>query len=124
MVADQSLIFVYGTLKRGFPNHQYLEKAQFLADAVSEPLYFMVNCGHYPGLRYVAGSQLGVGVQGEVFCVDAEILAVLDEVEGVSQSLYCRERIRLKGAMGARHVWAWFYLSDRFDQQVVGDCWV
>lgn len=124
MVADQSFVFVYGSLKRGFPLHHWLAEAEFVADARTRPIYFLVDCGDYPGLRHAAGQQHELSIVGEIFRVDPEALRVLDEVEGVSEGLYRRELIQLKGTYEHQRVWAWFYLSERFDQRVIGDQWV
>ncbi|MEP3479364.1 MAG: gamma-glutamylcyclotransferase family protein [Fuerstiella sp.] len=124
MLADSSLVFVYGSLKRGFPLHQHLAGANFIDDAKTASMYFLVNCGEYPGLRHATNQQPGVSIVGEIFQVDAKTLVLLDEVEGVCAGLYRREAVQLRGTHEHKHVWAWFYLSDGFDQQIVGDAWV
>jgi gamma-glutamylcyclotransferase (GGCT)/AIG2-like uncharacterized protein YtfP len=83
-------VFVYGTLKRGFPNHGTLRGAKFLGvDVVEGRLH---DFGFYPGLDNTPG----LAVHGEVFEVDAEILARLDRLEGIGRNdgtgLYDRRR--------------------------------
>lgn len=124
MVSDQSLVFVYGTLKRNFPLHSHLGNSEFLGDAKTERDYFLVDCGHYPGLRQASNQHVAASIAGEVFQVDAETLAVLDEVEAVAEGLYLRQHIRLLDTFGHQKVWAWFYVSDRFDHRIIGDRWV
>lgn len=124
IVADQSLVFVYGLLKRGFSLHHHLANAEFISDAQTRSIYFLVNCRDYPGLRYAGGQQVGLSVVGEVFRVDSETLSLLDEVEGVSEALYRRERVRLQGTFEQQPVWAWFYVGSEFDGRVIGDRWV
>lgn len=124
MLASSSLVFVYGSLKRGFPLHPHLAGAEFIADAKTHSIYFLVDCGQYPGLRHATNQQLGLSIVGEIFQVDAETLALLDEVEGVSAGLYRREAVRLMGTYEHQLVWAWFYVSDRFDGRIIGDTWV
>ena len=124
MLADSSLVFVYGSLKRGFPLHQHLAGAKFIANAKTKSIYFLVDCGKYPGLRHATNQQAGVSVVGQIFEVDMKTLGLLDEVEGVSEGLYRREAIQLRGSHEHNHVWAWLYLSDEFDQRIIGDTWV
>ncbi len=68
-------LFVYGTLKKGFPLHHYLSHARFLGEA-SLKGFQMYDLGWYPGI--VPGE--GV-VYGEVYEVGPATLALLDEVE-------------------------------------------
>ena len=47
-------VFVYGTLKRGFPNHNWLATATFIAPAWTEASEFrMGNVGAYPEVTRV-----------------------------------------------------------------------
>lgn len=95
---EGATIFVYGTLKRGCRNHRVLEAAEFLGEAWTEPGYGMVNCGSYPGL--VRKSDDG-SVSGELYRVNAELLAVLDRFEDVPNE-YERVPIRLRGGCEAQ----------------------
>ena len=123
-IEGSSLVFVYGTLKRGFPLHQSLLGAEFLATAKTVPAYFLVDCYDYPGLRHASDSQSGQAIVGEVFRVNSETLQQLDEVECVSEDLYQRDLIQLAAPFESERIWAWFYVSDQFDQRIVGECWV
>src|ERR1700722_13074128 len=38
-------LFVYGTLKRGQPNHDWLADGEYLGPAETLPFYRLVNCG-------------------------------------------------------------------------------
>jgi gamma-glutamylcyclotransferase (GGCT)/AIG2-like uncharacterized protein YtfP len=87
------LIFVYGTLKRGFCRSAFLEGQRFLATANTVPEYRLYDLGSYPGMVWVG--QQGTSIAGELFEVDAECLAQLDEEEGVHEGLYIRQDIRL-----------------------------
>ena len=44
------LLFVYGTLRRGEPNHRELGEARFLGRARTAPVYELVDLGSFPGL--------------------------------------------------------------------------
>lgn len=100
------LIFVYGSLKRGYRLHHLLQAQPFIAEAHTCPLYRLYDLGDYPGL--VAADD-GVAVFGEVYCVDAVCLRQLDAAEGVAEGLYERRRVRLQGDLAAAAVDAWFY---------------
>ncbi len=86
-------LFVYGTLKRGQRNHGLLADQPFVGEAVTEPLYRLVDCGRYPALVEDAAS--GRAVRGEVFLVDDATRARLDLLEGVPH-LYQLLPVRLK----------------------------
>ena len=101
----ESLIFVYGSLKRGYSLHSYLADQRFHAYAVTEPLYRLLDCGDYPALIKVSTD--GVAVRGEVYSVTPFCLQQLDVVECVSEGLYTREPVRLQQHGG--HVSAYFY---------------
>ncbi|CAO2837993.1 unnamed protein product [Amaranthus hypochondriacus] len=92
-------IFVYGTLKQGFPNHYLLEGLSASNDAVFQGCYKTVNT--YPlvlgplGIPFlinIPGS--GHRVKGELYSVSGHALEKLDELEGISRGHY--ERLPLE----------------------------
>jgi len=84
-------VFVYGTLRRGGSNHFRMAQAQFVAaGAVRGKLY---RIDWYPG--FVADETAG-RVVGEIYMVDAETIAALDEFEG-SEYRRVRIAVELKG---------------------------
>jgi gamma-glutamylcyclotransferase (GGCT)/AIG2-like uncharacterized protein YtfP len=76
-------LFVYGTLKRGFHWHKkFLYNAWFISEAVTcEPHALVVGESGVPYM--LQGVEGGKQVKGEVFLIDDEILAGLDDYEGV-----------------------------------------
>jgi gamma-glutamylcyclotransferase (GGCT)/AIG2-like uncharacterized protein YtfP len=76
-----SHLFVYGTLRRGSENQfarLLAERGHFVGVArVPGRLY---DLGRYPGA--MPSNQPNEWIHGEVFSVDAELLAALDEYEG------------------------------------------
>jgi gamma-glutamylaminecyclotransferase len=82
VTTSKTLLFVYGTLKRGLGNHHLIADQDFLGDVVTEALYRVIDLGPYPGL--VVDPDSGVAVQGELWAVDAQCLAALDEFEEVA----------------------------------------
>lgn len=71
-------IFVYGSLKAGLHNHHRLRGARFVGNARTEPAFTMYSLGSFPGVVSIGNTS----IEGEVYEVDAETLAGLDELEG------------------------------------------
>jgi gamma-glutamylaminecyclotransferase len=84
-------IFVYGTLKRGWPNHALLRHALYEGGFITIERFPLVIGGpHFtPFLLNRPGA--GKNVRGEVYRVDDEELAMLDVLENVGAN-YHRER--------------------------------
>jgi gamma-glutamylcyclotransferase (GGCT)/AIG2-like uncharacterized protein YtfP len=87
--ADSTLVFVYGTLKRGGSNHHYLAGQTLIGTARTVAGFTLYSLGDYPGL--VAEATAAEGVSGEIWAVDAACLASLDILEGIDEGLYARE---------------------------------
>lgn len=73
------LMFVYGSLMKGFPNHYLLEKAEFITTAKIKGLLYSLPYG-YPAL--VDGDEWAFG---EVYNVDDETLKAVDNLEGYNE---------------------------------------
>ena len=89
------LVFVYGTLKKGFWNHRVLGDSELVGttDTV-EDSYVLLDAG-FPALTQV--DEGGAPVRGEVYRVTSpEVLQHLDYLEGEG-SMYHRRPITLKG---------------------------
>lgn len=74
----KTLVFVYGTLLTGEPNHRFLTHARYVAPAVA-PGYALYSLGPYPAMA--AGDADAFAV-GEVWEVGPVTLAALDRLEG------------------------------------------
>ena len=70
-------VFVYGTLKSGFRNHYLLEGAEFFGGAATVPTYKMIENGFPVIMPDLEGKPLA----GEIYTVDDETLARLDQLE-------------------------------------------
>jgi gamma-glutamylaminecyclotransferase len=101
-----TILFVYGSLKRGHRNHRLLADQQFLGRAVTEPLYRLVDLGTYPGMVEDAD---GVSVTGELWAVGECALAELDDFE-CADAPYYRGAVRVRDRGQA--VEAYFYRGD------------
>jgi gamma-glutamylcyclotransferase (GGCT)/AIG2-like uncharacterized protein YtfP len=71
------LLFVYGSLKRGQPNHHELGPGRFVAEVSTVPQFALRVMAGYPLL--VAGAQ---SIRGELFTLPVPHLASLDAFEG------------------------------------------
>jgi len=90
-VAGDNLLFVYGTLMRGFPLHALLERrATYLGEATTPGL--LLDLGSYPAaLKSATGK-----IRGEVYLLaDPGLWRALDSAEG---SQYHREQAGIEQA--------------------------
>jgi len=72
-------IFVYGTLKRGLPNHSLLQSSRYLGPAITTERYRMI-ASEFPVLLSQGSGQT---VKGELYEVDTETRNRLDRLERV-----------------------------------------
>jgi gamma-glutamylaminecyclotransferase len=73
------LLFVYGTLMVGEPNHRYLAAAKLVGRAMTVPGFELLDLGHFPAM---VPARDAACVWGEIFEVDAATLARCDKLEG------------------------------------------
>lgn len=90
-----SKLFIYGTLKKGYQAHHFLEEhnAVFLEEAATHPRYHLFKLGWYPGM--VIDEELHGVVHGELYEVTEDCLEHLDTYEGAPH-LFRREEIELE----------------------------
>ena len=117
---QHSLIFVYGSLKRGYALHHILEGQAFRGLARTCRLYRIFDLGSYPGL---VDWPEGLAVEGEVYEVDTECLKRLDEAEGVDEGLYARRAIKLQSPFEEFEASAWFWLDRVAGLRDCGTTW-
>ena len=97
MTAPKNILFVYGSLKRGFSNQHWLAGQTYLGKATTTPLYRMFDYGGFPALIPAESIDMpGRSITGELWQVDATTLDRLDILEGVDHGLYRRAEIRLQ----------------------------
>lgn len=82
------LVFVYGTLKKGFHNYHYLQDSEFVGSGRTTEKYALY-VDHIP---FVVKDEQVSFIYGEIYSVDDSLLAILDQLEG-HPSWYCREQI-------------------------------
>ena len=107
---QMTILFVYGTLKRGQRNHHLMREARFLGEAVTAPLYTLLDLGSFPGM--IPGGT--TAVHGELYEVGPGLLARLDRHEGVPR-LYTRGVVWLENRALAES----YFLVD-FDRTRMG----
>jgi gamma-glutamylcyclotransferase (GGCT)/AIG2-like uncharacterized protein YtfP len=83
-------LFVYGSLRRGEPNHRQLAAARCVGAARTAPFFTLFDLGPFPALAEGGDTS----VHGELYDADDVTLAALDRFEGVPR-FYQRQAIVL-----------------------------
>ena len=118
----RTLLFVYGTLKRGCSNHDQIAGQSFVGLARTPPGYRLYDLGGYPGIGACAADR--EGVVGEVWSVDPAGLQKLDAFEGVHEGLYRRESFSLLPPFADREVQAYVPALDPSGGRELGQEWI
>jgi gamma-glutamylcyclotransferase (GGCT)/AIG2-like uncharacterized protein YtfP len=109
------LVFVYGSLKRGYGNHYILDRsAKFVARTRTVGRsYYMVSFGPFPAVMKIPSSfkEEFYNIEGEVYEVDEQTLMSLDALEG-NGYLYTREKVGLASG----HT-AWMYILNGYTDE-------
>lgn len=105
------LLFVYGSLKRGFALHQHIANQKFIAEAITCSNYTLLDLGWFPGL--IPGSR---SISGEVW--EIENISLLDQVEGTA---FARKPVKLLSPFNEENVEAYFYIASRRGCQIYSD---
>jgi len=89
-MAGKHMIFVYGTLKRGFGNNRLLSGSKFVGEARTEGKFALYESG----IPFVIEDEQVSQVSGEVYEVDEKTLSRLDRLEG-HPNWYCRKMVNV-----------------------------
>ena len=116
-----SLVFVYGTLKHGGSNHQWLAGQRCLGEAQTIAGFTLYEIDDFPGM--VADPSDRDGVTGELWEVDVDCLARLDELEGVAEKLYKRIPVALQKPQISEPVETYLFLQSLAGRARMGACW-
>ena len=99
--SESNLIFVYGSLRKGFPNHYFLEQeCQFIGLAKSVEKYsmtaneFIVRFGAKRAIPFVS-KEPETEIMGEIYDVPNNVLKLLDLLEK-HPYWYKREQVDLE----------------------------
>lgn len=113
MSREMHLVFVYGTLKRGFPNHHYMTGAELVSEARTLEAWPLVVGGEWFTPYLLPEKGVGHRVAGELWRVPDEMMPALDRLESTHlPNGYRRVRILVDTEGGARHE-AWAYFRER-----------
>ncbi len=82
------LMFVYGTLKKGYGNHFIMDGAKYLSEAYIVG-WEMRDLGGFPAITKSDGGK----VHGEMYIVSPQVLKRADKLEGYP-SLFNREKVK------------------------------
>lgn len=89
---------------RGGVRHRALADQRFLGAARTRTQYALFDLGAYPGL--VRSESEGRAIHGELYEIDASLIALLDRIEG-APSLFRLEPVLIEDYPG--EVFAYFY---------------
>ena len=89
----EQILFVYGTLKKGYRANYLLETSNYLGVARTKPYFQLFSCFTYPAL---VRSTSGYQISGELYGVTDVQKKVIDDYEGVDYGLYQPESIELE----------------------------
>lgn len=114
-------LFLYGTLKRGHRRHGLLGGSLLLRSVVHAPGYTLADAGGYPAMF---AAPPGHQVIGELFLVDPQTLACLDDYEDLPSGEYRRSPVCVFDSHGQSHLaQAYLYQWPVHDLTLVGPLW-
>jgi gamma-glutamylaminecyclotransferase len=106
-------LFVFGTLKRGFPLHaRGLAQARFLCSAETVEPRPLLIAGKWFAPMMIDEPGAGERVRGELFGIERAQLLALDVLESIGKPGNLRKRIRIATADG-RRCSAFAYMKER-----------
>ena len=89
-------VFVYGSLKKGFPNHRLLKGAEYICSTHTREHYAMLDLHEFPGVV----RDLNISpISGEVYDLESITIEQLDIFEG---SWYSRDSVELEAGFSAQ----------------------
>jgi len=108
------IVFVYGTLKRGFQNAAYMDGATFMAEATTVDAYPLVVGGASFTPYLMPEKGVGHRVKGELWAVPEAMMPALDHLESTHlPNGYRRQRIMVARANADAPREAWVYFRER-----------
>jgi len=113
---SKRLLFVYGSLKRGFDNHSMLKGATYAGEAKTLQPYsmFVETHGQYP---YLLKNRPFHQIEGELYEIESdELWKRIDEFEGVPD-YYSRETIIVVADAKHYQAQAYFFVEEKIPQK-------
>lgn len=114
---EPELVFVYGTLRRGYVNHPRLRGAQDLGPARTSQAYAL----YLDDFPYLLEEQAVKAITGELYAVSAAGLALLDQLEEHPDWYERRRRPVIDSAGQVRQAWIYFFPQPRGRLLASGD---
>ena len=113
--SQKYMIFVYGSLKRGFSNHKLLEDSKFfgLTETVYRNFRMHPLLGSFPAVTVAIDDAFAI--MGELYEVDAATMKRIDMLEG-NGTMYTRRLVSVYN--GSEIVEAWMYLMSENDKLI------
>jgi len=113
---NKNLLFVYGSLKRGFDNHHILKDATYIKEVKTLQSYsmFVETHGQYP---YLLKNRPFHQIEGELYEIESdELWDRIDEFEGVPD-YYSRETIMVVADGEHYQAQAYFFVEEKIPQK-------
>ncbi len=101
------LLFVYGTLKQGFDNHNLIDGSYFVGTGRTVQRFAMYK----EIVPYVTKAEAISPIHGELYRVHSSVLEMLDLFEG-NPVWNCREQVEVVLDQDHSTVIAWMYFND------------
>ncbi len=119
MPTRDTLVFIYGTLRKGYWNHVYVENADALGFAKTIESDFIMRAHSYPFVcrAKADNKQIATKITGELYAVSDYELKKLDVLEGYPR-FYDREQILITTNAGENYT-AWMYINNNGSGDVV-----
>jgi len=120
-------LFVYGSMKKGFENHErLLKEAEYICDVKTVEKYPMFPIQHYmfPCMLESHDNIIGKEISGELYLVSTKyIIDTIDVAEG-TPTYYVRKKINVESKQGEIYLAnAYFYKEDDYDNGVLLSEW-
>jgi gamma-glutamylaminecyclotransferase len=113
---EKYLIFVYGTLKKGFSNHYFLDGAHFVDYAVTKEKYAL----YVSYIPYLSKDEKISKIYGEVYKVDFDMLKRVDMLEE-HPDWYKREVVDVYLLNKNKLVKSWIYFFPNPEGELIKD---
>lgn len=91
-----NLVFVYGSLRKGFSNHHFLNNSEYIGDFTSEEQFYLIT---YKSLSFpylledLEIDRPKSNIKGEIYRVNDDVLSKLDNLESNSV-IYQRKKYK------------------------------
>lgn len=108
---NPTLLFVYGSLKKGYKHHAMLGKdSDFVGYVETEPHYLLYDTGPYPGMIQVQDGE-GRAIEGELYRVKPAQMLKLD---ARVPHQFKKKEVKIQGMTDKIITHVWDYSVDKF----------